>query len=96
MHYQVTGNRVVVVPDPKEKEVAGLLLPESVAAQPVTGTIKQVGPLVDFYRPGMRIVFPERAGILTAIGEERIRILDPESEILAILSESEVADAAPV
>lgn len=85
--YKVCGPRIVVKPDPLEDEYNGLVLPETRAAQPVTGTIEQVGLGVEppgFYYRGMRVAWQERSGILTRINDSAVRILDP-SEILILL-----------
>lgn len=86
--YEVCGERIVVLPDPLATEHNGLVLPETRAAQPVTGTITQVGLGVGFFQSGMRVAYAERAGILTRIDDEAVRILDP-SEILGILHDDQ-------
>lgn len=82
--YRVMGDRLAVRPDPKQEQIGSIVVAESVALVPTSGTIVQVGPETSYYGEGMRVAFPERAGTLIRLGDEVLRVLDP-SEVLCVL-----------
>lgn len=83
---EVKGDRLLIKPDAVPKQAGEIILPESIASQPTTGTILAIGdgPSCSLYSEGMRIAFPERVGVLARLDDEHVRFLDP-TDVLMVL-----------
>jgi chaperonin GroES len=60
---RITNDRILVDPDPLEKQTAsGIIIPESAIYQPTTGRILKVGAECKWSKEGMQILFGTAAG----------------------------------
>lgn len=57
------ADRVMVRPDESEKEINGILIPETAIKKKYTGTVESVGSECEYIKKGDRVAYGKHAGI---------------------------------
>ncbi len=81
MKYKAVSDRIIVIPDPVEVSVDGILIPDASKNKPKAGLVVSVGPDCMEVRIGYKILFLEGHGAIFQ-EDDKDKLVLKESDVL--------------